>query len=235
MKMNLKKIAKWSLVLFSVMLVCFIGDCTKTQAASSAQYTYKTYDKSKTYKGKKSTIKDVEKYKRVILKGDSAAVKKINQVLKEACDAKVKEMPAGYAKNDADHMSYGGEYSNIYTSKVTYNENGVISIMVSYEWYQGGVADYGCDCYTFDLTTGDQLKLTDVCNGSNCTLTKKIKNRLLKKYSKDTFSEGGLESISADKCDFYLKKNGKAVVVFDKYEISYGAAGAFDVTLNSKY
>ena len=235
MKMNLKKIAKWSLVLFSVMLVCFVGDCTKTQAASSAQYTYKTYDKSKTYKGKKSTIKDVEKYKRVILKGDSAAVKKINQVLKEACDAKVKEMPAGYAKNDADHMSYGGEYSNIYTSKVTYNENGVISIMVSYEWYQGGVADYGCDCYTFDLTTGDQLKLTDVCNGSNCTLTKKIKNRLLKKYSKDAFSEGGLKSISADKCDFYLKKNGKAVVVFDKYEISYGAAGAFDVTLNSKY
>ena len=27
--MNLKKIAKWSFVLFSVMLVCFIGDCTK--------------------------------------------------------------------------------------------------------------------------------------------------------------------------------------------------------------
>ena len=138
-------------------------------------------------------------------------------------------------QNDADHMSYGGEYSNIYTSKVTYNENGVISIMVSYEWYQGGVADYGCDCYTFDLTTGDQLKLTDVCNGSNRTLTKKIKNRLLKKYSKDGFTEDGLQSISADKCDFYLKKNGKAVVVFDKYEISYGAAGAFNVTLNSKY
>lgn len=57
----------------------------------------------------------------------------------------------------------------------------------------------------------------------------------MKKYSKDAFSADGLDSISADKCDFYLKKGGKAVVVFDKYEISYGAAGAFSITLDSKY
>lgn len=235
MKKNMKKAAKLGLILFSVMILFLVGDCTKVDAASKAQYTYKTYDKSKTYKGKKSTIKDVEKYKRVILKGDSDAVKKINQVLKELCDAKVNEMPVGYAKNDADNMGYDGEYSNIYTSKVTYNANGVISIMISYEWYQGGVADYGSDCYTFDLTTGEQLKLTDVCSGNNRTLTKKIKNRLVKKYSKDAFSADGLDSISADKCDFYLKKGGKAVVVFDKYEISHGAAGAFSITLDSKY
>ena len=118
---------------------------------------------------------------------------------------------------------------------MTYNANGVISIMISYEWYQGGVLDYGSDCYTFDLTTGEQLKLTDVCSGSNRTLTKKIKNRLVKKYSKDAFSADGLDSISAHKCDFYLNKGGKAVVVFDKYEISHGAAGAFSITLDSKY
>ena len=235
MKMNLKKIAKWSLVLFSVMLVCFIGDCPKAQAATKAQYTYKTYDKSKTYKGKKSTIKDVEKYKRVILKGDSEAVKKINQVLEEVCDAAVKEMPTGSAEYAAEHLSYDDEYRNVYTSRVTYNANGVISIMISYEWYQGGVLDYGCDGYTFDLATGEQLKLTDVCNGSDRTLMKKIKNKLIRKYSIDAFSQSSVDELSADKCDFYLNKGGKAVVVFDKYEIAAGAAGAFDVTLNSKY
>lgn len=235
MNMNLKKIAKWSLVLFSVMLVCFIGDCPKAQAATKAQYTYKTYDKSKTYKGKKSTIKDVEKYKRVILKGDSEAVKKINQVLEEVCDAAVKEMPVDSAEYAADNLPYDDEYRNVYTSKVTYNANGVISIMISYEWYQGGVLDYGCTGYTFDLTTGKQLKLTDVCNGSNRTLMKKIKNQLVKKYSKDAFYESTVDQLSADDCHFYLKKGGKAVVVFGKYEISYGAAGAFDVTLKSKY
>ena len=235
MKKNMKKAAKWGLVLFSVMVLFLVGDCLKTDAASTAQYTYKTYDKSQTYKGKKSTIKDVERYKRVVLQGDSDAVKKINQVLEKLCDEKVKEMPLDNAKNDADNMEYDGEYSNIYTSRVTYNANGVISIVISYEWYQGGVADYGSDGYTFDLTTGEQLKLTDVCNGSNRTLTKRIKNRLVKKYSEDTFFAEGLNSISAKKCDFYLKKNGKAVVVFDKYEIAEGAAGAFDVTLKSKY
>ena len=76
MKKNMKKAARWGLISFSVMVLFLVGDCTKVDAASKAQYTYKTYDKSKPYKGKKSTIKDVEKYKRVILKGDSYADEK---------------------------------------------------------------------------------------------------------------------------------------------------------------
>ncbi len=235
MKKNMKKAAKWGLVLFSLMVLFLVGDCVKTDAATTAQFTYKTYNKSKTYKGKKCTIKDVERYKRVVLQGDSDAVKKINQVLEELCDEKVKEMPLDNAKNDADTREYDEVYNNIYTSRVTYNANGVISIVINYVWYQGGVNDYGTDGYTFDLTTGEQLKLTDVCSATNETLTKRIKNRLIKKYSKDTFFEENLNAISADKCDFYLNKKGKAVVVFDKYEIAEGAAGAFDLTLKSKY
>lgn len=235
MNKHMKKVAKWGLLLFSLMVLFLVGDPAKVNAATKAEYTYKTYDKSKTYKGKKSTIKDIEKYKRVILKGDSDAVKKINAVLKAECDAKLADMPAGYAKNDADMMGYDSQYSNTYTSKVTYNDNGVISIRINFEWYQGGTADYGWDCYTFDLTTGDQLQLTDVCKGSNASLSKKIKNKLVKKYSKDAFFADKLDKITAKDSEFYLNKNGKAVVTFDKYEISYGAAGAFTVTLNSKY
>ena len=82
MKKNMKKAARWGLILFSVMVWFLVGDCTKVDAASKAQYTY-----SKTYKGKKSTIKDVEKYKRVILKGDSDAVKKMStEVATDAAD-----------------------------------------------------------------------------------------------------------------------------------------------------
>lgn len=235
MNKHMKKVAKWGLLLFSVMVLFLVGDPAQAHAATKAEYTYKTYDKSKTYKGKKSTIKDIEKYKRVILKGDSKAVKKINKVLKAECDAKLAGMPTGNAERDVDMLGFDIEYSNIYTSKVTYNDNGVISIRINYEWFQGGTVNYGCDCYTFDLTTGERLKLTDACKGSNASLTKKIKTKLIKKYSKDAFMSELFDCISAKKCDFYLNKKGKAVVMFDKYEIADGAGGAFTVTLNSKY
>ena len=202
---------------------------------TSAEYTTKTIDKSVTYQGKNATLTDTERYTRIVLQGDSDAVKKINRALRKACKEEVSQMPNSYDEDYLKNITYDTTYTNVHKSKVTYNDNGVISIRVSYEWYQGGVADYGCKCYTFDLNTGKQLHLTDVCSGTNKSLTKKIKNRLLKAYGADTFMEDQFEKINAKKCDFYLNKKGKAVVAFDKYEIAEGAAGAFDVTLKSLY
>ncbi len=236
MKTMMKKIAKLSLALMFVM-VLLVSNYTETDAATKVRYTYKTYDKSQTYRGKSCTIRDVEKYRRVIIKGKSKAVRKINQVLKETCDGVLKAMPAGeWVKEDADYRQYDETYNNIYTSKVMYNEKGIISIRIDYKWYQGGVGYRGCNCFTFDLSTGKQLKLTDVCKGSNRALTKKIKDKLVKKYTRDAFWGSGFDSISAEKCDFYLKKGGKVVVTFDQAELSSdGAGGLHDITLKSKY
>lgn len=230
-----KKIARLSLALMFVM-VLLVSNHTETDAATKVRYTYKTYDKSQTYKGKSCTIRDVEKYRRVIIKGKSKAVKKINQVLKETCDGVLKAMPAGeWAKEDADYRKYDETYNNVYTSKVMYNEKGIISIRIDYKWYQGGLGYRGCNCFTFDLSTGKQLKLTDVCKGSNRSLTKKIKDKLVKKYTRDEFYGSDLDSISAKKCDFYLKKGGKVVVTFDQGEISWAGGGPYDIMLKSKY
>lgn len=219
-----------TLILLSGVLL--LQSVMTVEAGSGVEYYYKTYDKSVTYEGKKATIKDSEKYKRVFLKGNSQAIKKINKTLKAACDAALKEMPQDYAKNDVEYRDFDDEYFNEHTSKVVYNQNGRISIVVSYFWYQGGVGDYGKDCFSFDLKTGKKLKLTDVYKTSNAKLTKKIKNALLKKYGKECFFMDAFNNISADKCDFYLKKGGKVVVVFDKYEIGPGSSGEFDITLN---
>ncbi len=201
------------------------------ETTDSVAYTTQTIDKTKTFKGPKATVTDTQKYTRIVLEGDTDAIEKINSKLTKLCNKQVKKMSHKYAKSAAKEETFDIEYVNTYDSKVTYNANGVISIAIAYNWFQGGTYDYGYSCYTFDLSTGKLLKLTDVCNGTNAELTKKLQNRLVKKYGKDAFFEDGLEGISAEKCDFYINKKGKAVVVFDKYEISYGAAGMFEIKL----
>ena len=66
-------------------------------------------------------------------------------------------------------------------------------------------------------------------------LTKEIKSKLVKKYGKSVFYPSSLDEISASDVNFYLKPGKKAIVHFNKYEISYGAAGDFAVKLTSKY
>ncbi|MDO5154685.1 MAG: DUF3298 domain-containing protein [Eubacteriales bacterium] len=233
--MNRKNVLKWGVCSLLLFCLFFVTNPMEAKAATKAKYYYKTYDKSKTYTSGKVTIKDSEKYKRVILKGNSVAVKKINKKLKALCDSELKSMPAGNAETDVKYRYSDDTYLNEYTSKVTYNDKGVISIIISYEWYQGGVYNHGVNGYTFSLKTGKQLKLTDVCKGNNQTLTKQIRSGLKSKYKNADFYENALSKLSANKCNFYLKKGNKAVVFFQQYDLSYGAAGTFDVTLKSKY
>lgn len=233
-KKILETIAKVGFSFFAAVLLVTAFGKADVEAATKAQYYTKTYNYSKTYKGT-CTIKDVEKYERIILKGNSDAVKKINSTLKKAWKGTVKHMPAGYAKNDCNYGTTDMTYINKFTSRVTYNKNNVISIVISNQWFQGGVADYGMDCYTFSLKTGKLLKLKDVCGSSNAKLTKEIKSKLVKKYGKSVFYPSSLDEISASDVNFYLKPGKKAIVHFNKYEISYGAAGDFAVKLTSKY
>ena len=152
MKKNIKK--GFALLLIISMLL--VSGIQGQAAVTKVSYRYKTYDRSKTYKGKKSTIKDIEKYKRVILKGNTTAVKKINKVLKADCNLKLKDMPYDHAMYDAETMTYDSAYYNVYTSKVTYNAKGCISIDISYEWYQGGTLSYGHEGFTLDLNSGER-------------------------------------------------------------------------------
>ncbi len=217
-----------------VLLVAFSSTKQVDAATKKATYKIKKYDKSQTFKGT-YTLKDRESYELVVLNGKSAAIKKINSTLKKECNKVLKNMPQDYAQDDYLYITSNVTYENIYKSKVTYNKNGIISIRVSYSWFQGGVADYGDKCYTFSLKTGKQLSLLDVCKGTNQSLTKQIINSLIKKYGKDCFDSDLSKKISAKKVDFYLKPGNKAVVTFDKYEIAVGAAGAFTINLKSKY
>lgn len=203
------------------------------EAKTSVKYKIKKYNKTKTYKYKKAQIKDVEYYKLVVVSGKSKAVKKINKTLKADCTKALKKMPAGYAKKDVK-KGRSETYYNVYDATVEYNKKGIFSVVETYQWYQGGVADYGSTNYVFSIKSGKKLKLTDVCKESNKALTKKIKKLLKYKYEGCPF-DSSFNKISADKADFFIDKKGNAVVEFDKYEIAPGFCGSFSIILPTKY
>ncbi len=85
--------------------------------------------------------------------------------------------------------------------------------------------------YNIDLKSGTLLSLKDVLGEDYMNkANESIKNQMKEKSLEIgipfwTPEEGGFESIS-DETKFYMKDNGNPVVVFDKYEIAPGAAGA---------
>ncbi len=91
--------------------------------------------------------------------------------------------------------------------------------------------------YNIDLKSGKLLSLGDVLGEDYINKANESINSQMEEKSKEigipffTPEEGGFESIS-DETKFYMKDNGNPVIVFDKYEIAPGAAGAVEFEIN---
>ncbi len=115
-----------------------------------------------------------------------------------------------------------------------------ISVTLSYDWYMGGVLDYGIDGYTFDRNTGERLFLDDVLPGSEEMIKAAIADGLKEQYPEIAELEDGqgntpltaLAKIPVRELDFYISEGGAVTVVFDKYEIAPGVAGMISVVVD---
>ena len=120
-------------------------------------------------------------------------------------------------------------YEN-YARVLTHTEE-LLCVSITYEWFMGGVYDYGGDSYTFRTDTGELLKLTDLVEGTEDGLRELI----LEAVRESEREEGAiyfekLEEYPLDQFEFYLAGD-RVIISFDKYEASYGAYGGFAVEL----
>jgi hypothetical protein len=112
-----------------------------------------------------------------------------------------------------------------------------ISVTLSYDWYMGGVWDYGIDGYTFDRHAGERLFLDDVLPGSEEMIQAAIADGLKEQYPDIVELEDGqgntpvtvAAALPVRMIDFYVAEGGTVTVVFDKYEIAPGAVGLLTV------
>lgn len=180
-------------------------------AQQKADYTIKRYKEVKNYK----TFKTTYIFDKPVLKGNSDAIKKINQSLEKAYQKSLDHKEA--IKTGGIEMNkHGSKWTYpLYSTdkcKVTYNQNGIISFRYCSEWYAGGVHNgyhYGL---SYNLKTGKKLQLSDVISGS----VAQIKTKISEKFSKKNANKKSILKTPLSDWFFYLK-NGKVIISTGAY------------------
>ena len=130
----------------------------------------------------------------------------------------------GYAKE----FSGTEKYCFTESTKVMTKNDKLISVTTSYDWYMGGVADYGSDSWTFDAETGKLLKLSDIAETNAEELISVIFIMLENELPNGDTSL--VQGYGADDFEFSVE-NGEIYINLDKYEASDGASGAFHILI----
>ena len=164
-----------------------------------------------------------EYYERPMILGDSEAVDRMNQVLSRAEEEFFQEARDPEGNNLTEYCDgMNSQYFHTRDAYVPYNKNGIFSVIINYDWWAGGVVDYGWDTYNFYTDTGEQFYLGDVFMEDADTLRKKIYDIFYEDY----------EWVSDSLLDYDLKdfdfafEETEIVIFLDKYEVGCGADGA---------
>ena len=202
---------------------------TTNTAKTTIKYKVKTIDKSKEFAGSKSTVKAEYSYKRIVLKGKSKAIKKINKTLKKYCNTFFtlntnSEVPAiyEYAKNSSNFSTYNETFYDSVIQDVSFINKKYICISSTAHWYAGGVNNTSIVGYTFNLKTGKQIK--KLTTFTKTKSLKKIKQQLVQKINEMDagYTTTEIDSKGVKDFNFVIDKDGNVTVCFGPYELGYG-------------
>lgn len=224
------------------------------QSVTVTTKTYKkTYKTKVTVKNRKKKITKTRTYKTLdyaypVLKADSdsdaASIQKINKYLVSEKNKWVKENTNSLKQDKKDYIdfvkiaySYDKKFPSCYYGneqnyEVTYNKNGIISILCSgYEFPTGAAHGMPYNVsYTFDLNTGELLTLSDLLSVDNKTTQKLIVSAASKVINKNPseYWEDAInivrESAGIQNTNFYLDEKG-VVFYYAPYELAPYASG----------
>lgn len=169
----------------------------KAQASSSAKVYYKQYKETKKFA---HNLTASFSYQLPQLKGNSAAIKKINRTLQKDYKDELNSKENMYTQAEADaeeNQEILKRHKNIKTN-VTYNKNNIVSIRRYEKVNTNGLEFIYIGGWTFSLKTGKSLRLYDVTKESRSTVNKKLK---------DNFFEMGADKL-------YIKMYGLTNVPF---------------------
>ena len=94
----------------------------------------------------------------------------------------------------------------------------LVSVSIAYEWYAGGVVDYGSDSYTFRADTGEELGLLDVVEATDAQVREAIYTYVSQLEAAEEYVDfETLRGRRVEEFRFFVRE-GQAVVTFDMYE-----------------
>ena len=177
-----------------------------------------------------------------VFEGDAHAARRINETLAAVRQTYIDDNAESVREMVRDSMGseYGptaeAPYTDAHSAVVHTCDESLVSVAIGYEWYMGGVYDYGVDTYNFSAKDGSPLRLSDLLSGTDDEIRESIVTALLEQYpgvEEAGVTETPMDAIRAmpiGDFHFYVA-DGVVHVCFNKYEITYGVAGAFDVSL----
>lgn len=184
-----------------------------------------------------------------VIKDNSKAAKKINQELKKAKTAWIKETKEKASGSNVESLPSTNASDEI-SYEVTSNDGKYFSVLMSGYDYQGGAHGMPYrETMTFDAKTGQKLTAAKLFGTTKAKLNSKVRNLYLKKYDKEGVEAGFHTGLVEGKSDrdvlkenlapidfnnaFYVK-NGKAVFYANPYDLGPYAAGFIEVSASVK-
>lgn len=113
------------------------------------------------------------------------------------------------------------------SSEVTNNSEGIFSIIMTTNWYMGGVFDYGYGCFTYDLNEGKAVEISSLLNMSEEAAAELMKEKMMEFM--DARPDGGwyydvIEDYGYNDFKWFIDE-GQLMLALDKYEAATGATG----------
>ena len=113
-------------------------------------------------------------------------------------------------------------------------DDNYVSVYLVWEWYAGGVHNYGSKGLNFDLKTGEEIDFEDLfaSEAEARTAFSDALNKLIDSDPESFFEDAKdtVKNYDLDEVNFIISKNGITVFI-NQYEIAPGASGSFTVDI----
>ena len=181
-------------------------------------------------------------FQKVVFINPDEALAKINDEINEECNEFFSEGNGmgyeEYFSQLTDEAKVGlAEYPYLATYDVdsVFIDDNYVSIIYKWEWFAGGVYNYGSTGLNFDLKTGEELDFEDLfANEADArSAFENAVNAIIDEQS-EAFFEDAKETVkNYDLDDVKFSLNGKFITIYiDQYEIAPGASGAFTAIIS---
>ena len=179
-------------------------------------------------------------YDKLVVKGDSQVAKAINASVEgdqqDFFSRNTSTMDAVfdyYANSDPPYTFF-----NTMDGEVTYNQNSILSLRQTFDWFLGGVHNTSWYGLTFDLNSGEKLVLSDLFPQMSKSALSSLVKTEVKEYINANLDRGWwedakeqIDAMDIDTIDFCIE-DGTVVVFFEVYQLTPGASGPVQVNLS---
>ena len=181
-------------------------------------------------------------FQKVVFTNPNAALKEINKEIAEACDEFFDE---GLGKQYEEYFSElpdsmkadlaAQPFTATYDVENVFIDDNYVCVNYDWDWFAGGVHNYGNDALCFDIKTGDELDFEDLF-ASEADAHAAFENAVnaIIDEQPEAFFEDAKETVKnydLDNVKFSL--DGKTITIYiGQYEIAPGASGAFTAVIS---